>query len=94
MHKQIDRNDWFEDFKEGNHAAVTVDCTDFHVNETYLIEKELCSFKFNGLGFCYKISVCITTGLIVWLNCPCLPQSIVICQQNDVGIDCWRVDCG
>jgi hypothetical protein len=34
LYKQIDWNDWFENFKEGNCAAVSVDCTDFHVQET------------------------------------------------------------
>jgi hypothetical protein len=33
MYKQIDWNDCFENFKEGNRAAVTVDCTDFKVQE-------------------------------------------------------------
>jgi hypothetical protein len=81
MHKQIDWNDWFENFKEGNRAAFTVDCTDFKVQETYPFEKELWSFKYNGPGLRYEVGVCIDTGLIVWLNGPYLPRSM-----NDLSI--------
>jgi hypothetical protein len=81
MHKQIDWNDWFKKFEEGNRAAVTVDCTDFKVQETYPFELELWSFKYNGPGLRYEIGVCIDTGLIVWLNGPYLPWSM-----NDLSI--------
>jgi hypothetical protein len=47
------------------------------VQETYLFEQELWLFKFNGPGLCYEIGVCIATGLIVWLNGPYLPRSMV-----------------
>jgi hypothetical protein len=77
--KHIDWNDRFENFKPGNCAAVTVDCTDFHVLETYPFEKGL--WLFNRPGLRYEIGVCIATGLIVWLNGPYLPQ-----QMNDLSI--------
>jgi hypothetical protein len=79
--KQIDWNGRFENFKPGNRAAVTVNCTDFRVLETHLFEKGLWLFKFNRPGLWYEIGVCIATGLIVWLNGPYLPQ-----QMNDLSI--------
>lgn len=71
---QIDWNDRFDDFKPDNHAAVTVDCTDFPILETYPFDPDLWSFKLNGPGYRYEIGVCIATGLIVWLNGPYKPR--------------------
>jgi hypothetical protein len=61
----------------GNRAAVTVDCTDLQVQETYLFEQELWFFKFNGPWLRHELGVCIATRLIVWLNGPYLPRSMV-----------------
>jgi hypothetical protein len=64
----------FERSRHGNHAAVTVDCTDMATQETYPFDEDLWSYKLNGPGYRYEIGVCIATGFIVWLNGPYKPR--------------------
>ena len=54
----------------GSECLMTVDCTDFLINEPQPWEPLWFSHKFNGPGLRYKMGVCIQTGWIVWINGP------------------------
>jgi hypothetical protein len=60
-----------------NHAFMTIDCTTMSIQETYMVDPDLFSYKLNGPGLQYEIAMCITTGLIVWLNGPYKPRKWV-----------------
>ena len=51
-------------------CLVTVDGTDFCINEPKPFWPGWKSFKFNGPGVCYEVALCICTGDIVWINGP------------------------
>ena len=51
-------------------CKVTVDGTDFMINQPTPFSKTWYSHKFNGPGVRYEIAVCIQTGDIVWYNGP------------------------
>ena len=53
---------------------MTVDCSDFQIEEVDPFDPDLWSFKCNGMGLRYKIGICIANGLIVWLNGPYKPR--------------------
>ena len=54
----------------GCQCKVTVDGTDFMINQPTPFSKTWYSHKFNGPGVRYEIAVCIQTGDIVWYNGP------------------------
>ena len=49
-------------------CLVTVDGTDFCINEPKPFGLGGKSFKFNGPGVCYEVALCTCTGDIVWIN--------------------------
>jgi hypothetical protein len=49
---------------------VTVDGTDFRIQEPSPFSPTWYSHKFKGPGVRYEVAVCIATGWIVWLNGP------------------------
>jgi hypothetical protein len=49
---------------------VTVDGTDFRIQEPTPFSTEWYSHKFKGPGWRYEVAVCIQTGDIVWINGP------------------------
>lgn len=55
---------------QGAVCLVTVDGTDFEINEPKPFNKRWFSHKSNGPGVRYEIAICIQTGLIVWINGP------------------------
>ncbi len=55
----------------GNDYLLSVDGTDFCVVKSY--KKPFYLYKFNKLGFCYKVALCIKTGDICWWAGPYLP---------------------
>ena len=54
----------------GNTCLVTVDGTDFRINEPTPFWPGWKSFKFNGPGVRYEVAVCIRSGDLVWINGP------------------------
>jgi hypothetical protein len=53
-----------------SNVFVTVDGTDFRINEPTPFSPTWYSHKFKGPGVRYEVGVCIATGWIVWLNGP------------------------
>jgi hypothetical protein len=49
---------------------VTVDGTDFRIQEPTPFSKSWYSKKFHGAGLRYEVGICIQTGWIVWINGP------------------------
>jgi hypothetical protein len=49
---------------------VTVDGTDFRINEPKPFDKKWFSHKFWAAGLRYEVAVCIQTGDIVWIHGP------------------------
>jgi hypothetical protein len=54
----------------GQICHVTVDGTDFKVNEPNPFSPMYFSEKFNHAGLRYEVAICILTGWIVWVNGP------------------------
>ena len=54
-------------------CMVTVDGTDFKINEPTPFSSKWFSHKFNHAGLRYEIGICIKTGWIVWINGPYPP---------------------
>jgi hypothetical protein len=54
----------------GNTCLVTVDGTDFRINEPTPFWPGWKSFKFNGPGVRYEVALCIRSGDLVWINGP------------------------
>ena len=54
----------------GQRCKITVDGTDFHIQEPAQFDPKWYSHKFKGPGLCYEIGVCIKTRWIVWVNGP------------------------
>jgi len=54
----------------GKQCKVTVDGTDFRIQQPHPFSKKWYSFKFKGPGLRYEVCVCIQTGDIVWINGP------------------------
>ena len=52
---------------------VTVDGTDFKINEPSPFSRKWYSHKINHAGLRYEVGVCIQTGSIVWINGPYAP---------------------
>jgi hypothetical protein len=55
---------------QGKTCKVTVDGTDFRIQEPTPFSNEWYSHKFKGPGWRYEVAVCIQTGDIVWINGP------------------------
>jgi len=54
----------------GRDVRVSVDGTDFRIEEQTPFDKAWFSHKFKGPGLRYEVGVCIQTGHIVWTNGP------------------------
>ena len=54
----------------GQRCKITVDGTDFRIQEPSPFDPKWYSHKFRGPGLRYEIGVCIKTGWIVWVNGP------------------------
>jgi hypothetical protein len=54
----------------GKTCKVTVDGTDFRIEEPTPFSRKWYSHKFNGPAVRYELAVCIQTGDIVWINGP------------------------
>ena len=54
----------------GSLCLVTVDGTDFKINEPTPWDRKWLSHKFNHAALWYEVGVCIQTGWIVWINGP------------------------
>ena len=57
----------------GSLCLVTVDGTDFKINEPTPFSRKWYSWKINHAGLRYEVGVCIQTGWIVWINGPYAP---------------------
>ena len=51
-------------------CKVTVDGTDFRIQEPIPFNPKWYSYKFKGPGLRYEVAICIKTGWIVWVNGP------------------------
>ena len=51
-------------------CKVTVDGTDFRIQEPIPFNPKWYSHKFKGPGLRYEVAICIKTGWIVWVNGP------------------------
>jgi len=56
--------------KAHNRCLITVDGTDFRIQEPFPFSREWFSQKFTGAGVRYGVVMCIQTGEIVWFNGP------------------------
>jgi len=54
----------------GSQCLVSVDGTDFKIQEPAPFDKKWYDFKFNHAGVRYEIGICIQTGWIVWAYGP------------------------
>lgn len=53
-----------------NRCLVTVDGTDFRIQEPSPFNRKWYSSKFNGPGVRYEVGICIQSGYIVWIHGP------------------------
>jgi hypothetical protein len=54
----------------GSICKITIDGTDFKIQEPQPFDRKWYSHKFKGPGLRYEVGLCIQTGWIVWLNGP------------------------
>ena len=54
----------------GQVCLITVDGTDFRIQEPQPFSPQWYSHKFNGPGVRYEVGICIKTGWIVWVHGP------------------------
>lgn len=54
----------------GSICKITVDGTDFRIQEQAPFDRKWYSHKFKGPGLRYEVGVCIQTGWVVWINGP------------------------
>jgi DDE superfamily endonuclease len=57
----------------GSRCKITVDGTEFEIEEPQPFDKGFYSKKFNGPGLRYEVGIAIQTGYIVWINGPFKP---------------------
>lgn len=57
-------------YNGSNIALVTVDGTDFRIQEQSPWSRKWCSHKFRGPGLRYEVGICMQTGWIVWYYGP------------------------
>ena len=63
---------WENRYKEdnGSQCLVSVDGTDFEIQEPSPFSPKWFSHKFKGPGVRYEVAICIQTGEPVWINGP------------------------
>jgi DDE superfamily endonuclease len=63
---------WINRFADDNGSIckISVDGTDFHIQEPRPFDRKWFSHKFKGPGVRYEVGVCLQTGDIVWTNGP------------------------
>ena len=75
----------------GSLCLVSVDGTDFMINEPSPFDPKWFSIKFKGPGVKYEIGLCIQTGEIVWVNgpfpCGRYPDHVMVAQPGGLE-DC------
>ena len=54
----------------GSECLLTIDGTDFQINEPSPFDPMWYSHKFNGAALRYEVGICIQTGWICWLAGP------------------------
>ena len=54
----------------GSRCKISVDGTDFRIQEPQPFNKRWFTKKFKGPGVRYEVGICIQTGFIVWINGP------------------------
>ena len=59
--------------QNGSECLMSIDCTDFRIQEPRPFSSVWYSHKFNGPGLRYELGVCIQTGQIVWSAGPFPP---------------------
>ena len=69
LHAKIDFAHRFRR-SNGSICLITVDGTDFHIQEPSPFDPKWYSHKFKGPGVRYEVGICIQTGEIVWINGP------------------------
>ena len=66
----------------GSKCLVSIDGTDFVVNEEHPFNSKWFGFKFKNAGVRYEIGICIQTGEIVWVNgpfpCGSYPDHVIV----------------
>ena len=65
----INLNNRFKD-QNGSQCLLSVDGTDFRINEPSPFSRLWYSHKFNHAALRYEVAICIQTGEIVWINGP------------------------
>ena len=62
----------WEDCNKGGNVGVriSVDGTDFRIEEPSPFNRRWYSHKYKGPGLRYEIGICIRTGFVVWINGP------------------------
>ena len=71
----------------GIRCLITLDGTDFRIQEPQPFSPKWFSHKFNAAGLRYKLGICIQTGHIVWINGPFAPgkwNGLAIARSNIV----------
>ncbi|KAH9095723.1 hypothetical protein LEN26_017765 [Aphanomyces euteiches] len=66
--QKVDWSSRFDGANEGQSMFVSLDGTDFRINEPSEFDPSWYSHKFHGPGLRYEIGLCIRTGHIVWAN--------------------------
>ena len=61
-------NRWMQ--YNGSRCLITLDGTDFRIQEQHPFSSKWFTKKFKGPGLRYEVGVCIQTGWIVWINGP------------------------
>ena len=56
----------FEGSVIGQHCFISLDGTDFHIQEPSPFNPMWYSHKFEGLGVWYEVGICLQMGWIVW----------------------------
>jgi DDE superfamily endonuclease len=54
----------------GSRSLITLDGTDFRIQEPAPFDRKWYSHKHHGPGVRYEVGVCIQTGWVVWVNGP------------------------
>jgi len=69
VHLQIDFSHRFL-LDNGSYCLITLDGTDFRIQEPTPFDPKWYSHKFKAAGVRYEVGICIQTGQIVWVNGP------------------------
>ena len=68
LQQQIKWENRFDERLPGQRCFITVDGTDFRIQEPSPFHPQWYSHKFEGPGLRYEVGVCLRTGWIVWWN--------------------------